>query len=91
MKTFKGITGLGGFGRGRGKERRVSPFSLLMNQSLVSDCSIKFVLTILLNVDERSKNRIPSITPKYKNRRKFSAKWGDQLGKLVILEKKGEG
>jgi len=29
--------------------------------------------------------------PKQQNRRKFSAKRGDQLGKLVILEKKVRG
>ena len=68
------------------------PFESIPLRLLNKDCSIKFALTLLfVNVNERSKHHIPSITPKYKNRKKLSAKWGDQLGKLVILEKKGEG
>ena len=52
-------------GEGRGKERKVSPFSLLINRSLVSDCPIQLALTILfVNIDESSKHHILSFNAK---------------------------
>ena len=51
-------------------------------------CTPYFVLFSWILIYEL---RTPTAMPKQQNRKKFSANWGDQLGKLVILEKKGEG